>query len=294
MTLKNFKELGDNLTINEFNGVINLFRHFKKHYDYIKLNNEIKGEFGDYLFDFNDLIILDNGIKGIDGDSERNPKVKLLNPLFKFSSYTLKLKVFYTEEVNILDDLPITDYVRVVEFEIPLEVDNWVDINVFNYESGGIISLDAIIEIKHDKTEIHYIKDLSVNVEPNPVMVDENTDIKACLIDYNGEPYNLIDGRSKKVYFYEVLTPTISLSADKLVIQDSAKTNISALLKDEDGSIVYNSRIDFYEVFNPVLNARADTDTIVSGDTVDIYSDLVDEDGSNIDGEKVYFYKRVE
>lgn len=58
-------------------------------------------------------------------------------------------------------------------------------------------------------------------------------------------PCNIgIDG--VRVDFYEVFTPTISLSSDPPIIQSGEVTQIKATVKDEDGSLVKGQRVDFY------------------------------------------------
>jgi hypothetical protein len=122
-----------------------------------------------------------------------------------------------------------------------------VDIPVEDIEHGYIISFDATVNITHDKSEIHKLTGLSVNATPNPIQTGETTDIKAQLIDYDGEPYNLTDCSGKTVYFYEVLTPTFTLTVNPTIITSGGTSDIECKVIDADGSKLKNAKVHFYK-----------------------------------------------
>lgn len=49
-----------------------------------------------------------------------------------------------------------------------------------------------------------------------------------------------------RVDFYEVVTPNLTLTGDKSIIQVGERVNLACKVKDEDGSLVKDVRIDFY------------------------------------------------
>ena len=147
-----FKNIGDSLSTEDFNAIVSLYRHFIEHNESIRINDEITGQYGNYEFDIEDTTILDTGILVTEETITAEPKVRLSENLFKFATYTLQLQVLHYTGVNILDDITPSNFKVVDTLEVELETDEWVNIPVSTIEEGYIISFDAKVNIKHDKT----------------------------------------------------------------------------------------------------------------------------------------------
>jgi hypothetical protein len=133
--------------------------------------------------------------------------------------------------------------------ELELVKDTWVPFPLDDLEDNYIISLDAVVDITHDKPEIHMITGLTVSGEPDIIQTGETAEVYGQLIDYGGYPYNINDASGKTVHFYEVLTPTFTLTATPNPIQTGDTSDIYASVKDSDGSkIRAGTPIYFYQV----------------------------------------------
>lgn len=184
------KQNGEQLTTNEFNGIVSMLRHYTKHNDEIRITEEVTGEYGKYLFDLEDVAILDTGILINTETITAEPRVKLTNSLFKNSTYTLKLKVLHFTGANILDDITPSDYKVVDVLEIVLTPNTWVDIPVEDLFNGYIISFDAEILITHDKTEINgeWVNLIELTTNKTIVKRGDTLKVNATVTDNNGEP----------------------------------------------------------------------------------------------------------
>ena len=297
MSLKDFKTIGSNLTTTEFNGRVSLYKHFKKHYESFRITDTVNGDYADYVFDIADTTVLDNGIVITDETITAEPKVKLTNPVFHYSTYILKLDVLHYSGVNIFDDETPTDFKVVDTLEIPLEPDTWVDIPVTGLEQGYIISFDSNIEITHDLTEIHGITGLVVNSSDNPIQKNQTTELYGQLLDYNGEPYNLSDTSGHTVYFFEKLNLLYNFSATKNPLVSGEDTDVSVKLKDEDGSILVGEKVYFYEKYTPGIQVNGSPEVIQIDDDTDVTAYVKDTvDGSRIaeEGKTLYFFEEAQ
>ena len=243
-----YYDIGDQLTTAEYNAIISMLRHSVTHSDTIRIGESYNGDYGFYEFDIEDTTVLDTGILITDETITAEPKVKLSNPSFHFSTYTLQLSILHYTGVNIFDD-DNTDYKVVDTLEIELEPDTWVPIPVETIEHGYIISFDAEVQIRHDKSEIHMITGLTVSGEPDIIQSGETAEVYSQLIDYGGYPYNINDASGKTIYFFERLTPTFTLTATPNPIQTGDTSDIYASVKDSDGSkIGAGTPVYFYQV----------------------------------------------
>ena len=242
----NYYEIGDNLSESQFNAYISLLKQNVRHTGDFRISQgEIQGSYGTYTFDIDGATVIDNGIIVTDETIASQPKVKLTDNVFRWSSYILKLDIIHYTGVNILDDTT-SDFKVVETLEIELTPNEWVDIPVESLERDYIISLDATVEIRHDQPEIHMISGLQVNATPQILQTGEHTEITAELLDTDGLHYDLSDGVGKTVYFYEVLTPSFTLNAEPNIIQTGETSDITVKVKDEDGSIAKNTKVYFY------------------------------------------------
>ena len=79
------------------------------------------------------------------------------------------------------------------------------------------------------------------------IKTGDTSDITAQLLDTDQSHYDLNDCAGKTIHFYEQITPTINITATKQIIQSSETTDITAKVRDEDGSIPKNMKVYFYE-----------------------------------------------
>ena len=138
-----YKQIGDNLTINEFNGVISLLRDNTKLNENIQINTStVKGNYGEYVFDFQEATVLDNGILITNETLSTIGTVKLTKAVFPHSNYFLDLKIYSSEDVGI-SDMEHSDYI-ITELTIPLRSDMAVNIPFETLEMNNIIDFDEI------------------------------------------------------------------------------------------------------------------------------------------------------
>ena len=157
--------LGHELTLSEYNGFVQLLRACVPFEDNIKIKDNVThGTYADYRFNLADVTIVDNGILITEETLTANPTVRLLNPLFKNSSYTLKLDVFSISDVNVLSDNS-RDNITHETLTVPLTLDTDVELDLGELDFNRIISFNASVEINHDKPIIVYTKHLDLSVE---------------------------------------------------------------------------------------------------------------------------------
>ena len=80
---------------------------------------------------------MDNGIVVTDETITAQPKVKLTDNVFHYSTYTLKLSILHYTGVNILDDIT-TDNIVIDTLELELTPNTWIDIPLDDIEQGYI------------------------------------------------------------------------------------------------------------------------------------------------------------
>lgn len=143
-----YKNIGDNLTVREFNGIVSLIRDNILFHEDIMINtSNVTGAYGNYVFNFREATILDNGILITNETLSTIGTVKLTNPVFPNSNYYLDLKVYSSEDIGIsgLD----TDNVIVTPLTVKLEKYNEVNIPFETLDMNNIVGFDATIRIDH-------------------------------------------------------------------------------------------------------------------------------------------------
>jgi hypothetical protein len=235
-------DVGDTLTTAQFNSIVSLLRHFSSFNDPITIAEEVTGSYGKYEFDIAGCTILDTGIVITDETRAVAPKVKLSNPQFPNSTYTLQLKVLSYDGVNILDD--DTGDLVTTDLNVTLTEDEWVTIPLTDLNDGDIISLNTNAEITHDKTIIQdWITHMRLTAPKNIIQSGEKDDITAIALDD-------VKGLSgQTIYFYEIFDPySITLTVPSSIIQSGDHDDMTAKLKDQDGSLIEGETVYFYEV----------------------------------------------
>ena len=157
--------IGDHLTTSEFNAFVQVLKSKLNITDNIRATDgTVKGNYGDYKFDLTDVTIVDNGILITEETLSANPTVKLIHPIFRNSTYTLKLDVFSVSDVNVMDDYN-TDNITHDTLEVVLEENTDVAISLGSLDFNKIVSFNAVIDIVHDQPVIQYPGSLELTVE---------------------------------------------------------------------------------------------------------------------------------
>ena len=87
-----YKQISENLTTKEFNGIVSLLRNNVNFNENIRIRNStVVGEFGSYQFNFNDATIVDSGVLITNETLSTIGTVKLVNPVFPHSNYFIDL-----------------------------------------------------------------------------------------------------------------------------------------------------------------------------------------------------------
>ena len=292
-----YHSIGDNLSNAQFNHIVSLLRNSILHEDTLRINNVVEGLYGDYEFDVDDVSYLDTGIRITPETISAEPKVRLTNPVFRWSRYTLKLSVLHYTGVNILDDISPSNFKVVETLTVELSKNEWVDIPVEDLEQDYIISFDCVVEISHDKPEIHMLSGLKVFSNPGIIQKTETTDIYGQLLDADGEEYDLIDAGGKTLYFFERLVPTLTVNAVPDILEVGDNSDITVKATDEDGSLIVGEKIYFFEAYEPSINVHADNLVVSDNFVSDVTAFVQDaSDGSRIvePGKTIHFRAREE
>ena len=146
--MMNYKQIGDNLSINEFNAFVSLLRNNIVFDENIRITkSNVKGVYGDYNFNFREATILDNGILITNETLSAIGTVKLVNPVFPNSNYYLDLKVYSSKDIGVIgldsEDIIITP------LTIKLSMGVEVNIPFETLEMNNIIGFDATVRIDH-------------------------------------------------------------------------------------------------------------------------------------------------
>ena len=148
-----FKQIEDNLTTNELNGIISLYRKHSPITYEVQLQDTITTPYGLIELDIEDTILLDTGILISEETITAEPTLKLVSPTFPHSNYHLTLDIIHYTGANIFDDSPSSYEVKdTITLDLPPNTS--VQIPVENLQKGYIISLNAQLSITHDKTVI--------------------------------------------------------------------------------------------------------------------------------------------
>lgn len=240
-----YYEIGDSLTEAQFNSIVALLRHNTVFNDSFRLNENVAGGYANYEFSLDGVSFFDNGIVVTDETISAEPKVRMTKPVFRWAKYTLVLTVLRITGANIGDD--DEDLTETETIEVILSKNEWVDIPMSDVEADDIILFDVNVRITFDVPEIHRIIGIEVNAEPSVIQSGESTDIYATILDTDGEAYDINDASGKTVYFFEKLTPTLTVSAEPNIIQSEDTLEIYCSVRDEDGSKAKGVTVYFYK-----------------------------------------------
>lgn len=152
--LASYKTIGDELETDLFNAIVQAFRTSEFTEEINIVDSHVYGKYGEYIFDFDSATIVDNGVLISTETISNLGTVQLLNPAFKSSSYLLSMKVYSSDDENIV----------VSSLNIPLIANDIVTIPFDNLELNNVVGFDATVNIVHDIPVISFSKNLSLKI----------------------------------------------------------------------------------------------------------------------------------
>ena len=195
----NIKDIGDNLTTDEFNALVYRLRqigNLKGNLNFEE-NNSITGVYATYQFNNVDgQLRNDTGII-VNNKVKNNPlTVKLINPFFLNAKYTLTFTVRSISGANVCEEGK-GDFISKDTFSIDLVEDSDVAIPLTDYINDCILDFGVEVSISFNVPEIVNSNfNLDLEVDKNNVLIGENIILTATL---SGED-NIGD---YLVYFFE-------------------------------------------------------------------------------------------
>lgn len=187
--LLRYYDVGNKISTKYFNAYIQLLRKHMSLVDNIRVDNGlITGVYGEYKFNLDDVTIVDNGILITEETLSANPTVRLINPVFKNSTYILKLDVFSVSDVNIMEEYH-SDNITHDTLEIVLEEGVDISLPLGSLEFNRIVNFNATIDIIHDKPIIQLPGHLTLSCETDDY-IDTTISFTVVYEDETGMPLN--------------------------------------------------------------------------------------------------------
>ena len=240
-----FKGLDSDLTTGEYNKLVYLLRANYPFNDSIRLNKLVTGDYGTYHFrsvDDDIGTILDNGILLSDSLKENGLQVMLSDPVFHYSRYLLHLKIYDFGDGDIPFDGDLSNAI-VTDVSVELVNGEYVTIPLTGDYKYAVISIDATVEIIHDKPILpDTVMSIDLTANPTIIQTGENAEIYATGLDNGGLPV----GEGHTIHFFEKLEPSLTVSASKSIIQSSEDVELYCKVKDDDGSLPKGVKVHFY------------------------------------------------
>ena len=180
-----YKNIDDNLTTREFNGIVSLLRDNVRFNEDIQINTRnVNGAYGEYQFNFHEATMLDNGVLITNQTLTTIGTVKLVNPAFPHSNYYLDLKVYSSEDIGVLDE----EDVLVTPLTVKLVKDTEVNIPFETLEMNNIIGFDAVVRINHKDLVIKNLDVITLESEKSSYGYKEPIELVARYTDDVGTP----------------------------------------------------------------------------------------------------------
>lgn len=151
-----YYDIGDTLTVEEYNSIVALLRKNMFNSEKIKLKNgKVTGEYGEYTFDILSSTPVDKGILIRWGDYQAYGTVTLSNPVFKNSEYVLSLTLYSINDINVCDEVH-TNNIEINTIDLPLEENTSITLPFDEVEDNVILLYDMDIKINHNNPIIKY------------------------------------------------------------------------------------------------------------------------------------------
>ena len=165
--------IGDVLSDEDFNAVVQLLRANNDFSENIQINNStVKGEYGTYIFNLNSATIVDNGVLITNETLSSIGTVKLVNPTFKNSRYQLKLSVYSLSDVNVLNE-NYNDNISRTDLIIDLAENTEVNIPFNTLDLNCIVGFNAAVSITHDLAVIQYPKTIILTSNKSEAVIGD-------------------------------------------------------------------------------------------------------------------------
>nr|WP_294999889.1 hypothetical protein [uncultured Methanobrevibacter sp.] len=179
--------VNDKLSVAEFNSIVQQFRSTYPFSENITISNSrVTGTYASYIFNLESTTIVDTGVLITKETLDNIGTVRLINPVFEYSTYTLVLKVYTVEDINIA--LSSKNNIEVTTLEVELIKDTDVQIPFETLDLNNIVGFDATVNIVHDKPVIQYPLNLTVSSSSYNPVLSKITVLTCRSLDEAGDP----------------------------------------------------------------------------------------------------------
>ena len=304
--LKNnlIKNKCDSLSLNEFNYLIYYLRSTQTLIDSFTITDEqVNGEFADYIFDFESIVFTDEGVLITDVSDDIVGTVTLKNPVFSIANYTLKLTIKSYSEYNLNINDNNTLETQIVE--VPLSKNNPEDISFDLAGKHNIISVNAevIIDFKTPEIRKAYMLDFTIddnvvvigddivfnvsfsdNLRPmddnNIVLMKEGTVIAAATTDSTGECVLSVPANELGYFTFHCETEENIISEDITVhvVNEGGTITLESSSYELTLSLLETATLTATVLNNHDQPIEGETITFLQGNTV-LGSDVTDSNG---------------
>lgn len=196
--LTGYKQINDALNMQEFNALIYGLKQNYPFKEEIQItNSSVHGKYADYLFNLESTTIVDNGILITNETLTNIGTITLINPRFKNSTYTIKMKVYSISDVNVCTDAS-TDNITVTPLTITLQSGTPVNIPFETLNLDHVIGFDATVNIVHDQHIIKVNESLILSSNITNLTIGETAILTATYLDETGMPVD-----NQEIHFYD-------------------------------------------------------------------------------------------
>ena len=224
-----YYDIGDELTVEEFNGIISMLRKFIKHTDNIRLTQgTIKGTYGDYILDIDNTTMTDKGIIITNGTISQGGSVRLENNAFESSKYRLHLKVYHFTDINITGE---ESEDNIVWEDLIIDLKPYEDVQIPFNELGEdyVIIFDAQVNIDHTTPIIksdYFFKDecKTDHTQVYENIITNGDDTLTPTITYNDNQYYVFDASTRSDHFAGFEIPNTQ-GQDNILLRLKVKLN---------------------------------------------------------------------
>lgn len=196
--LTGYKQINDALNMQEFNALVYRLKQNYPFKEEIQItNSSVHGKYADYLFNLESTTIVDNGILITNETLTNIGTITLINPRFKNSTYTIKMKVYSISDVNVCTDAS-TDNITVTPLIITLQSGTPVNIPFETLNLDHVIGFDATVNIVHDQHIIKVNESLILSSNISNLTIGETAILTATYLDETGMPVD-----NQEIHFYD-------------------------------------------------------------------------------------------
>lgn len=180
-------DVGDELSVSEFNAIVQTLRYNNPLSETIRLRNTaVNGQYADYVFDIESTTIIDEGILVTQETLTELGTVTLRNAMYKSSQYYLDLTVKSIDDVNVFDD--DTDTTTTTEITVELVENEPVDIPFDTLDFDNVILFDATVRIEHLNSIVQYPTSITNVVNKSILIIGESVTFTCTYKDSSDDP----------------------------------------------------------------------------------------------------------